>query len=338
MTNDPPKKPTSFDVAQLAGVHRSVVSRALSGTGRMSDETRKRILTAADELGYRINLLARGLQNQSSGLVGVVASRIDTPFRARQVRVIAQELLHHDFCPVLIAAESGDRLSGLMSRLLSYNVAGLIVTSDTPPREIIDECAKLQVPVSLINRDIAVTDADHVQIDINAAGGLAFEMLHSRGGRRFAVLEPQDQTYTVAGRAQVFADCCRRNGAAVKVIRPDGQGYENGVDVAAEVRDADVDAVFATTDLLALGLLDGVRARLGVAVPDDLQIVGFDDIPQASWLSYDVSTVHQEIDKAAKGAVELIMKRIEQPARDFECLHIGLQPIYRSTTRPVIGA
>ena len=79
------KKPTSFDVAKLANVHRSAVSRALSGKGRVSEETRERVMKAAQELGYRVNYLARGLHDQNSGLVGLVASRLDTPYRALQV-------------------------------------------------------------------------------------------------------------------------------------------------------------------------------------------------------------------------------------------------------------
>lgn len=337
MNDKPTKRPTSFDVAQRAGVHRSVVSRALSGTGRMSQDTRSKVLRAAEELGYRVNFLARGLQNQSSGLVGLLASRLDTPYRAQQVRVAARELLQSGYCPILITAEENDDLSGLLERLLSYSVAGMIVTSDTPPGGIIEECHRMSLPVVLINRDPSVTGVDRVQIDIDSAGRMAFDMLRQRGGRHFAVLRPLDQTYTVAGRADAFARYCREAGCPFEVIQPDGQDYADGLQAAAQFAalPQHVDAVFGTTDLLALGFLDGLRSRQGIAVPEAVQLVGFDDIAQAGWLGYDLSTIRQDVDQAAHAAVRLLLNRIANPGPEHATTTIQLSPVHRGTTRKV---
>ena len=182
---DRPRKPTSFDVAKLAGVHRSQVSRALSGQGRMADETRAKVIEAARQLGYRVNFLARSLQTSSSGLVGIVASRLDTPYRATQVRAAARELLSNGFTPILVTTEGGENQTGLVERLLSYSVSGMMITSGTPSGEIIEECAQLNVPVVLINRDASLQGADRVLIDIAASGRMAFDMLRARGGERF---------------------------------------------------------------------------------------------------------------------------------------------------------
>ena len=336
MTDQPPKKPTSFDVARRAGVHRSVVSRALSGTGRMSAETRERVIQAATDLGYRVNYLARGLQNQNSGLVGIVASNLDTPYRSQQVRITARELLRNGYSPILIAAEGDDSLSGLMSRLLGYNVAGLIVTSDTPSAEIIEECARLRVPVVLINRDATAPEADRVQIDVQEAGQLAFDMLRRSGGSSFAVIDPLAETYSVSGRARAFVAACRAQSAPVDVIRPPEQDYQNGVaaaDIFADLA-TPVDAVFGTTDLLALGFLDGLR-RQGKSVPGDVQLVGFDDIEQAGWLGYDLTTIRQDSEPAACRAVPLILDRIAHPDRPYEVNQIPMTPVYRGTTKAI---
>ncbi len=329
------KKPTSFDVAKLANVHRSAVSRALSGKGRVSEETRERVMKAAQELGYRVNYLARGLHDQNSGLVGLVASRLDTPYRALQVKVAARELLAQGYCPILIVAEGDMTLPGLIDRLLNYNVAGMIVTSDSPPAEIIDECKRLAVPVVLVNRDLRGTEADRVQLDIQASGQLAFEMLYEAGGRRFAVLEPKEQTYTVTGRARVFADCCRAAGLPVTVISPQRQNYPDGLEAAELFQDSgsEADAVFCTTDLLALGFLDGLRVRQGCRIPEDLQILGYDDIEQAGWLGNDLSTIRQDAGAAAVLAVELMQARIEDIDRPFEVATIPIAPVWRGTTR-----
>ncbi len=335
MTEKKKKKPTSFDVARLANVHRSAVSRALSGTGRVSEETRERVIQAAQELGYRVNYLARGLHNQNSGLVGIVASRLDTPYRAVQVKIAARELLAKGYCPILIVAEGDMALTGLIDRLLNYNVAGMLVTSDSPPAEIIDECKRLSVPVVLINRDAGDAEADRVELDIAASGRMAFDMLWQAGGRRFAVLEPLEKTYTVTGRARAFAACCRAAGHPVSVVTPQRQNYSDGLEAADLVMalDEPVDAVFCTTDLLALGVLDGLRVKYARRVPEEVQILGYDDIEQAGWLGNNLSTIRQDAAEAAVLAVDLMQARIEDPDRAFETATIPIAPVSRGTTR-----
>lgn len=326
------KKPTSFDVARLAGVHRSQVSRALNGQGRMSDQTRQNILDAADQLGYRVNFLARGL-NAASRLIGIVVSRLDTPFRAAQLRAAASELQAHDYTPILVMAEQQKEVDGLVERLLNYSVSGMIITSGTPPRQIIDECARLDVPVTLINRTPAEAAADRVAIDVQAAGRLAYDMLSAGGARRFAVLEPADQTYSVLGRVRAFADLCRAAGHPVQVLPTAGQSYEAGLGAAARFAAApEAEAVFCPEDLTALGFLDGLRHRHGVGVPDQVQVLGFDDIPAAGWLGNNLSTIRQDTQGAAITAAQLVLKRIEDPARPHETHDIALHPVRRGTT------
>lgn len=331
------KKPTSFDVAKLAGVHRSAVSRTLSGTGRVAPETKQKVEDAARELGYRVNLLARGLQNQNSGLVGIVASRLDTPYRASQVKYLSRELIARGYTPLLIVAEGGETVAGLMARLLNYSVTGMIVTSDTPPSEVIDECARLSVPVVLINRDIAVTGADRIQLDIMQSGQLAFDMLTRCSGVQFTVLMPEMSTYTVNGRAKAFLANCREAGFESDALPTGGQSYDDGL-AAADVfiaQNTRADSVFCTTDLLALGFLDGLRVRHGVSVPGDVQLIGYDDIEQAGWLGNSLSTIRQDTEAVALSAVEMMEHRIHAPYAAFETQMIGISPVYRATTRPV---
>lgn len=300
----------------------------------MTDETRQKVIKAAQELGYRVNFLARGLQTSSSGLVGIVASHMDTPYRSAQVRVAAREILTNGYTPILVTPEGGEDLAGLMDRLLNYSVSGMMITSGTPSESIIEECARLNVPVVLINRGGNLDRADRVLINVQAAGVLAFEMLCTGGADRFAVLQPRDRTYSVLGRAQAFAARCQAAGAQVDIIETDGQSYEFGLTAADHfVQNRQANAVFCTTDLLALGFLDGLRLRHGINVPDDVQVLGFDDIPQAEWLSYELSTIHQSTEQAAVDAVELILQRIADPSLPFETRPIVVRPVHRSTTR-----
>lgn len=329
------KKPTSFDVARLAGVHRSQVSRALSGQGRMSEQTRQNIINAAEQLGYRVNFLARGLTS-ASRLIGIVVSRLDTPYRSTQLKAAALELQAHDYTPILVMAEQGKEVEGLVERLLNYAVSGMIITSGTPPGQIIEECARLNVPVTLINRAQDEAAADRIAINPAAAGAMALEMLKRAGGRRFAALEPADKTYSVLGRVRAFADLCHAADHPFELFQTSGQSYKAGLDISDKfVAQSGADAVFCPEDLTALGFLDGLRHRHGIAVPDRVQVLGFDDIPAAGWLANNLSTIRQETEGAAIQAARLVLQRLESPERPYETHDIRLSPVFRGTTRKV---
>ncbi|PCI85268.1 MAG: LacI family transcriptional regulator [Hyphomicrobiales bacterium] len=334
MANIPRKKPTSYDVAKLAGVHRSAVSRAFSDGGSISAKTKEKVMKAAEVLEYRVNFFARGLQKQNSGLVGIVASRLDTPYRAKQVKLASHELIRNGYTPILLTVDKSDDVSGHMSNLLNYNITGMIVTSDTPPAKIIEECIQYNVPIVLINRDPSITGTDRIQLDIEHAGQMAFDMLRRGGAKKFGVLMPQSQTYTVVGRAEVFAQKCRDAGLPISIIKTSGQSYTAGIESTQIVYEnlANIDAIFCTTDLMAFGLLDGLRTRYNIAVPERLEMLGFDDIEQASWAGYNLSTINQDIQESAVAAVSLMMKRLEQPEKPLETISILLKPMHRSTT------
>lgn len=334
MSESRKKKPTSYDVAKLAGVHRSAVSRAFSDGASISAETKEKVLKAAKTLEYRVNFFARGLQNQNSGLVGLVASRLDTPYRAKQVKLTSHELIKNGYTPILLTVDKGDDLSGRMSSLLNYNITGMIVTSDTPPAKIIEECIQYAVPVILINRDASISGTDRVQLDIEDAGQMAFDMLRQTNATKFAVLMPKSETYTVVGRANTFAKKCRDADFPVRIIETHGQGYTAGKNAAAEIYEnlASIDSVFCTTDLMAFGLLDGLRSEYNVKIPEQLKVLGFDDIEQASWASYNLSTISQDIQQCATLAVELMMKRLKNPDNPLEKIDILLNPVHRGTT------
>lgn len=333
MADTPRKKPTSYDVAKLAGVHRSAVSRAFSKGGSISPETKEKVMRAAKTLEYRVNFFARGLQNQNSGLVGIVASRLDTPYRAKQVKLASHELIRNGYTPILLTADKTDDVSGHMSNLLNYNITGMIVTSDTPPAKIIEECIQYNVPVILINRDPSITGTDRIQLDIKHAGQMAFDMLHQGGATKFGVLMPQSQTYTVVGRANIFAQKCRDAGFPITIIETEGQSYESGLAATEKVYKnlADIDGIFCTTDLMAFGLLDGLRNQHNIAVPQQLKVLGFDDVEQANWGAYNLSTINQDIQKSAIAAVDLMMKRLEVPEKPLEIINISLKPVQRGT-------
>ncbi|MDO6729076.1 LacI family DNA-binding transcriptional regulator [Marinovum sp. 2_MG-2023] len=328
------RRPTSYDVARKAGVSRSAVSRCFTPGASIADETRAKIMAAAADLGYRTNALARNLKSQQSQLVAMLASRLDTPFRARQVKHLSRALISEGFRPLLLTAEGSDDLEPLLSSMLDYNLAGMIVTSDTPPAAVIEECQRLRVPVVLINRYPGPSGGDRVQLDVTAAANIVFNMLHGAGARRFAVLRPEDRTYSVLGRVNSFCELVRAHGMTCDVLPCEGQSYDAGR-AAMQRHDATLrkcDGLFAANDLLACGALDGLRRDLRLRVPEDMRVVGFDDIEQAGWAAYDLCTVRQDADTQAAMAVEVMRYRLQTPDAPSLLKHPPLQAILRGTT------
>lgn len=336
---DPVKrKPTSFDVARIAGVSRSAVSRAFTPGANISEITKKKVDKAAKELGYRVNTLARSLQQSHSGIVGLVASHLDTPLRARQVRMLSEALIREGFRPMLLTAESPDDVEGLIESLLGYSVAGMIFTSDTPPRALIEDCGRLQLPVVLVNRAGVSNWGDRVVADIEIGGKLAFEMLTNSATHKLACLRPRKETYSVTGRTNAFFKAANAQQIDCARFETDDQSYDEArrtITALGREAFADIDGLFCATDLMAIGALDALRLDLGLSVPDDIQVVGFDDIEQASWGSYELSTIRQDLVEQTEAAMGLLLERMADVSMPNRTIHQNLTPIYRSTTRHV---
>lgn len=335
MTDRSRKNVTSFDVARRAGVSRSMVSRAFTEGSEISEDSRAKVKAAAVELGYRVNFLARGLQSRHSDLVGIVASALDTPYRSRQVKIAARECVLRGYRPILLVAEKPDEVEQLVAMLFNYNVAGMMITSAAPSSKIIEEANSLSVPIVLINRESEIDGPDIIQTDLEQVGQLAFDMLSRSGARRLAVIQPEEPSFSVTGRANAFRKCCLANGVDVKVFSANSQSYSGGYDIAGKIGVGlkDLDGVFCSTDLIALGVIDRLRGDWNVKIPEQLEILGFDDIEQASWRSYQLSTIRQDADEQSRTAVDLMIDRIQNPDREPRHHSQLVTPIFRSTTR-----
>lgn len=336
MARDVPRKPTSFDVARLAGVSRSAVSRAFTPGARISPETKDKVTRAATELGYRVNSLARGLQQDHSGIVGLVASRLDTPLRSHQVARLSERLIREGFKPMLITAERPDHVGTLIESLLGYNVAGMIFTSDTPPPALIQDCARFGLPVVLINRPGNSGWGDRVVADNETGGTMAARLLIECGAKYLGCLMPRTETYSVSGRARAFISHAEAHGLQVETFLAEDQSHARSrANIAAIDRAVlnRIDGLFCATDLMALGALDALRIDHGIAVPDRIQVLGFDNIEQAGWGAYDLSTISQDIEAQTATVVRLLIERLSGDVSDNKLIREPLSAILRGTTR-----
>jgi len=331
------KTVNSFDVAKLAGVSRSAVSRTFTDGASVSKETRDKVITAARELGYRVNVLARSLHKQKSDLVGVVAADLDNPFRAEQIDLLTQGLLERGFRPILLRGDPSADVADLIGSLLQYSVAGVIVTSDTPPEEICMECLDNGVPLVVVNKRDPGAPVDRVVTAFEEGGRLAFDHLVASGCRKLAVVTPEHSSYSINGRALVFERAANDSGVPVIRIARGTQTYEGGLEASGFVARvaSQVDGIFCTADYLALGLLDGLRHNHGLRVPEDIQVIGYDDIAQASWKAYDLTTLVQSRKILCEATLDLLMQRLEHPDLPQQVRECGVSLKKRGTTRAV---
>lgn len=303
---------TAADVARRAGVSRSAVSRAFTPGASVSAEVRERIVQAADHLGYRLNRLASSLNQARSNVIGLVATALQQPFHADLLAALSETLLANGYqCMLLNAANAERDIAAVITRVLEYRVAAIVVMTGTPPARIVQECLNNGVPVILVNKRLPKLAVDTVVADHAAGGRLAAECLLAAGCRRLAVVASAARTTSLIERIEAFHARAVASRVKVRIWRERATtDYQTGREAALALLAKDpVDGVFCVTDLLALGFLDAARFECGRRVPDELSVIGFDDIPQAAWSAYRLTTFRQPVDDLAATVMTAIRRR-----------------------------
>lgn len=331
---------TSVDVAELAGVSRSAVSRTFTPGASVAPETREKVLAAAQALGYQVNILARSMIQGQSNLVGVVITGFQDPFRVALLGEISRQLSEHAMVPLLMNVEDPAGLSDLMRILLSYQISGVIMTSGSPPSAVAKEYLQRQVAVVMINRDRDLKGVDVINSDNKSGGELAAQTLIEGGARKLAFVNAKSSTFSGIARGQAFDDFLRTSAAgrkcSVRDYLADGVGYNAGRAAARAllgVAKNRPDGVFCATDLMACGFLDIARGQFGLRVPEDIQVIGFDDIPMAGLDAYALTTIRQDLGGLAQHAVVSLLDRMKRFSTPGRLKELPVTLVRRATTR-----
>jgi len=326
------------DVARMAGVSRSAVSRTFTPGASVSPKTRARVLEAAKTLNYHVDINARNMIQGRSTFVGVVTSALVSPFRAQLLAPIAHHLAARGLLPILMNADDPDQTSYALQRLLSYRIAGVIMTSGAPPLSLAREYIERKVPVAMINRAPELEGADVINSDNHAGAALAARELFDSGATRFAFIGPHATHFSGRQRCEGYVDALARLGVRknrITLCNSTISSYEAGQLAAREVlADAATapDGVFCATDMVALGFMDEARRTFGRRFPEDIRIVGFDDIQHATLDSYRLSTIAQNTDALAHSVVDMLTQRITDFSRAAEVRIAPVTFVRRATT------
>lgn len=307
---------TLHDVAKAAGVSPMTVSNVLNKHPHVRDETRERVLRAIDDLGYRVNVAARNLRAGRTNTIGFAVPEVDRPYFAQLAsRVIARA--QDAGYRVVVEQTGADReteLSAIVSsRTRLYD--GLILSAvglGTADRDLL----KIDVPMVILGESVFGAPVDHIALPNEEGTYIATLHLIDQGSRRIAMVEGDDLTRMSvtslrhAGYRRALAERGLEPDPDLVIelheLSPDG-GRSAAHRLVAEGRG--VDGVVCITDTVALGVIRGF-ADLGVAVPGDVRVVGFDDILDSQFSVPSLSTISPDHDEVARLAVDLVLARI----------------------------
>ncbi|KJV26078.1 LacI family DNA-binding transcriptional regulator [Pantoea sp. SM3] len=299
------------DVAERAGVSRSAVSRVFTPGASVSPAMRIRVMKAAQELGYHVNHLARGLVRNRSGIVCLIVSEIATPYRASLVRWLTQFLQEAGKIAMLINTDRSDNsVSAALQQAINFRADASIILSGMPDRTITRQCYQHGQRIILINRDEALPGSLSINLDAKRAAATAVMAFQRAGCQHLAFANSLAGTPSLMKREAAFVAEAQRVGMTVTVERFGSTSYESGQILAHRLltQHQRPDAVFCVTDLVACGFMDEARHRFALRVPEDLCLIGYDNIAQAGWSSYHLTTFAQPVEQFARDAVNWLMQ------------------------------
>jgi DNA-binding LacI/PurR family transcriptional regulator len=301
----------------LAGVSQAAVSRTFTPGASVSEKTRAKVLAAAEQLGYRPNVIARSLIRKSTNMIGLVVMRFTNPFYARMIRDFTRALQDLGYWTMLLNIAEAEEVEQALPTALQYQVDGLIITSATLSSTLAKACARSGTPVVLFNRYASSDDVHVVRCDNVLGGRLVADALLDAGHQRLAYIAGEEGSSTNRDREQGFVKRLRERGQTLAFRESAGDyTYESGYAAAQRLlqEEGPPDGIFCASDLIAMGALDLARCELRCQVPGDISVIGFDDIPMAAWPGYHLTTVRQPVEEMVQATIQVLVQAIESPS------------------------
>ncbi len=299
------------DVARLAGVSVSTVSRVLSGSPKVDAETRRRVEQAIGTIGYRPNLLAQGLRSKSGNLIGLVVPEIRHETFASFIEYIEEEVAARGYNLVTGNTHGRPEVEGaFIDSLLRRHVDGIIFSRVSDRSQVLSIMAKSNIPAVIIDRSLDREDIPTIIMDNYRAGVMAAEHLADLGHRRFAVITGPQDIALCRERLKGFAEFLERRGLTLlrRNIREGDFKFESGIEAGRSFLERGIEftALWAENDLMAVGAMNAL-IRGGKRVPEEISVVGMDDSTSSKMMIPALTTIRQPFEAMCKKAVELII-------------------------------
>ncbi|WP_339286855.1 LacI family DNA-binding transcriptional regulator [Paenibacillus sp. FSL R5-0486] len=323
---------TIKDVAQLAGVSVATVSRVINDRGYVHADTRKKVEDAVKALNFSPNEVARSLYKRKSKLIGLLLPDITNPYFPQLARGVEDRMQEQDYRLIFGNSDEEERKEqDYIQTFIQNNVVGVISSTNYPHSSIYE---KLKIPIVFLDR--TSLDRPSVYADGREGGRLAAREIIKRGSRRITVMQGPSQIRPAQDRFEGAIEIIRDAGLDYRVIQTTSFSINEAGVWAEELfrKYADTDGVIASNDIAAMAVLHEA-SRIGRKVPDDVQVIGFDDIPMSSLLSPALSTIRQPAYEMGREAAGLLIQLVEQAAIENKNIQLPVSFIERGTTRKV---
>ncbi len=329
---------TSRDVAHLARVSQPTVSRALRDDSRVSEETKRRVREAAEKLGYVRSDTGRALSSGRTHRIGLLVTDLGNQFYMHIIGPIHQALEPRGY-QLMLYAEQADNVR-IPERMLAAGPDGVILATTTVDSETPVRLRERGVPLVYFNRVGPLVKADAVTVDPGVGYDEAVAQAVALGHRRIGAVLGPVSTSTAQTREIALRRALSAYGLPLdpELVRHGPYDTETGeVETRALLDRPDRPSlIFCGNDVVAFGALNAAR-RLGLAVPADVSIVGFDDLPTARWPIIELSTVAYDLKGMAEAVAEMIVWRIENPGAEYRGVEFPTAFLQRSTLGPLSG-
>ena len=306
-------KVTSLDVAERAGVSRSAVSRVFTPGASVSTATRDKVRKAASALGYRPNVLARSLNTGRSRIIGLVVAYLENQFYPEAIERLSKSLQAEGYHVLVFMASNDNKATqAVIDELLDYQVDAIIAASVGLSNDLTQRCEGLGIPIVLFNRHQFDDGLTSVTSDNVAGGRKLADFLVAGGHERIAHIAGWEGASTQIDREAGFLSGLEAAGTRLYARAIGNFNFETAKAAARDMFTGPdrPDAVFVANDHMAFAVMDVLRFELGLRVPEDVSVVGYDDVALAHWPSYDLTTVRQPANRMVAETTRALMARL----------------------------
>ncbi|MBC1559400.1 LacI family DNA-binding transcriptional regulator [Listeria booriae] len=329
---------TIRDIAEKTGVSITTISQILNGKGsRFSEATRNKVFQTAKELAYKPNFFAKNMVTNRTNTIGMIVPEVTDPFFSQMVKGAEDYLNAHDYMILLCnSSQDSTREDLYVEELLHRAVDGLIIASpNILASNVFTQLESMRKPYILLDRKRHHREEGNIYIDDYEGGYMATEHLVSLGHRKIGIITSDDSFYSVEERLQGYQACLKKHHLPISPdwIMEGDQTMAGGYNATKKLLAAtDITALFVTNDQMAVGAYRAAL-ELGITIPDDLSIVGFDDIELAEYMAPTLTTVRQPIYAIGQTAADYLLKAIQNPNEKMANQKMPLELIVRESAR-----
>lgn len=332
---------TLEDVARAVGMSASAVSRTFTPGASVASQSRAKILTAATELGYRPNAIARTLSTKRSRMVALVVSYLQNQFYPTILERISRLLQTHGFHVLLFVNEENvsheTETDDLILNIMGYQVDAIILASSLLSSKLVKYCRDSDTPVVMFNRVSSLKGVSTVASQNHEGGQLAAQTLLAGKPKRIGFIAGLEESSTSLEREQGLIDGLKQAGKTLFAREVGHYDFEKAASAAREMfgsRRVRPDALFVANDHMAFAVLDVLRNEFKLSVPEDVQVIGFDNVPLAGMGGYSLSTVEQDSNLMSQAVVLTLLQQIKSGKQaKAEHIRVPVRLVLRQTTK-----